>query len=382
MSALASRRRAPALLLGCVGLWLLAAMPAQAASCPQWPAWDAFKKNFISADGRVIDHGSARQHTVSEGQAYAMFFALVAGDDKSFAQLLRWTEDNLAQGDLSARLPAWQWGRRDDASWGVIDANPASDADVFIAYVLGEAARLWQQRYYRILSKLIGARILREEVVNVPGLGPTLLPAPIGFVEANTWRLNPSYSPPMLLRGLARLHPEQAWASLVPSTQRVLREPAVHGFAPDWVVWRDGGFVVDEKTLGLGSYDAIRVYLWAGMLAAEDPDRAALLQTLKPMAEQTAQLGAPPEKIDTARGTHENLGPSGFSAALLPMLSVLQMQPALNAQLARLQQSAAKDTGNYYDQVLRLFGQGWQQGRYRFDAQGRLSLQWTAACIG
>ena len=380
MSALASRRCAPALLLAGLFAWSLS---ANAASCPAWPAWDAFKSSFITADGRVVDHSSARQHTVSEGQAYAMFFALVAGDNTSFARLLRWTEDNLAQGDLSAHLPAWQWGRRDDASWGVIDTNPASDADVFIAYVLGEAARLWQQRYYRILSKLVGARILREEVRDVQGLGPTLLPAPVGFVEANTWRLNPSYSPPMLLRGLARMHPEQAWISLLPSTRRVLREPARRGYAPDWTVWRAGaGFVADEKTKAVGSYDAIRVYLWAGMLDADDPDRATLVDALRPMADSTARLGAPPEKIDTVRGTTENHGPSGFSAALLPMLSTLELHDALNAQLARLDQAASSDARNYYDQVLRLFGQGWQQGRYRFDAQGQLSTQWTTACAG
>ena len=369
-------RHAAALLLAGLFAWSFTVD----AACPDWPQWTAFKHNFVSADGRVIDHSSAHQHTVSEGQAYAMFFALVAGDEKTFARLLRWTEDNLAQGDLSAHLPAWQWGRRDDASWGVIDANPASDADVFIAYVLGEAARLWQQRYYRILSKLIGARILREEVQDVPGLGPTLLPAPVGFVAANTWRLNPSYSPPMLLRGLARLHPEQAWASLLPSTQRVLREPATLGFAPDWTLWRDGAFHADQKTRGIGSYDAIRVYLWAGMLDAEDPDRAALLHALRPMADNTAKLGAPPEKIDTVRGSHENLGPSGFSAALLPMLGVLELREALNAQLARLEHSADQDARNYYDQVLRLFGQGWQQGRYRFDAQGQLTLRWIPPC--
>jgi endo-1,4-beta-D-glucanase Y len=38
-----------------------------------WPAWDAFRLQFISADGRVVDIGSPRSHTVSEGQAYALF---------------------------------------------------------------------------------------------------------------------------------------------------------------------------------------------------------------------------------------------------------------------------------------------------------------------
>ncbi|HDR9776712.1 TPA: cellulase, partial [Burkholderia cepacia ATCC 25416] len=69
-----------------------------------WPRWDAFKRDFISADGRVIDVGSADSRTVSEGQAYGLFFALVANDRRMFDTILAWTENNLAQGDLSAHL--------------------------------------------------------------------------------------------------------------------------------------------------------------------------------------------------------------------------------------------------------------------------------------
>ncbi|MGH8412478.1 MAG: glycosyl hydrolase family 8, partial [Pseudomonas sp.] len=89
----------------------LLALPAQGASQCVWPAWENFKQHLISDDGRVIDASSPQQITTSEGQSYGLFFALVANDGKSFDRLLTWTRNNLADGDLGARLPAWQWGR-------------------------------------------------------------------------------------------------------------------------------------------------------------------------------------------------------------------------------------------------------------------------------
>ena len=48
----------------------------------------------------------------AKGQSYALFFALVANDQATFDKVLAWTERHLAEGDLSARLPAWLWGEK------------------------------------------------------------------------------------------------------------------------------------------------------------------------------------------------------------------------------------------------------------------------------
>lgn len=356
---------------------------AQAAACP-WPAWQAFKGHYLSADGRVIDTTSERQHTVSEGQAYALFFALVANDREAFDRVLRWTEDNLAAGDLTQRLPAWIWGRRDDGSWGVVDANPASDADLWIAYTLAEAAVLWQERRYRVLAQLVGRNLLRMETARLPGLGPSLLPAPVGFVESPTrWRLNPSYAPLQLLRGLALRQPDAGWAALVPGTRRLLLDSAPRGYVPDWVLYdAEGGFLPDTKTSAVGSYDAIRAYLWAGMLHVDDPDRAALLKAYTPMADATAVNGAPPERVDTRSGAASGTGYAGYSAALLPFLAALDRPTALDAQRTRIAARAPQRHGDaYYENVLDLFGSGWDQRRYRFAANGSLHPGWQeSAC--
>ena len=145
-----------------------------------WPLWDGYAQKFIDAQGRVIDH-NGDDKTTTEGEAYAMFFALVADDRARFDKLLEWTEDNLAQGDLTARLPAWSWGKAADGSWKVLDANPAADADLWMAYALCEAGRLWDDPRYEKLGDLMAARVAQQEVVLVPGVGTTLIPGAQGF---------------------------------------------------------------------------------------------------------------------------------------------------------------------------------------------------------
>ena len=372
----AARRR---LLLGAVaGATLNAAV---AAPCDAWPAWVAFRQQFIGDGGRVVESATPRQRTVSEAQGYAMFFALVAGERALFERLLRWTEDNLAGGDLTQRLPAWLWGRRDDGSWGVIDDNAAADADLWIAYALGEAGRLWGVRRYTALSRSLSDRVAREETADLPGLGPTLLPGPKGFAGSDRWRLNPSYLPPMQLRWLAA-RGGGAWPALHSSSLRVLRDSAPQGIAPDWAVYEGGRFRIAEQTATDrdGSYDAIRVYLWLGLTSAHDPARAALLAHFAPMARATESAGAPPEHIDAIGGAVQGEGPPGFSAALLPFLQALGQTAAARAQLQRVQsQPPAADA--YYGQALALFGLGAQGGRFHFDAEGCVQPAWTACAV-
>ncbi|MEN7431444.1 cellulose synthase complex periplasmic endoglucanase BcsZ [Chromobacterium sp. TRC.1.1.SA] len=363
-----------------VALSALVFVSAQAAPCDGWPAWQDFRRHFVSDGGRVLDRSADGQPTTSEGQSYALFFALAANDRPAFDKLLQWTRDNLAGGDFSARLPAWQWGKRPDGQWGVMDDNSASDSDLWIAYDLLEAGRLWREPRYTALGKLLALRIAREETTDLPGLGPTLLPGRYGFSKPGLTRLNPSYLPPQLMARMAHALPGSNWAALRGTSQRVLLESAPAGFAPDWIGYRNG-FVADDASKASGSYNAIRVYLWAGMLAPDAPERAALLARLKPMARQVAKAGLPPETVDTRDGKVQGSGPIGFSMALLPFLQAQGDQAALQTQLLRVEAMPLSERPDaYYDHVLTLFGQGWQQARYRFKANGELVPAWEGAC--
>lgn len=73
---------------------------------------EKFKQDYISEGGRVIDPSDTRKITTSEGQSYALFFALAANDRKAFDKVLAWTRDNLA-GDISTtRSPPGYGGKR------------------------------------------------------------------------------------------------------------------------------------------------------------------------------------------------------------------------------------------------------------------------------
>ncbi|HCR5456707.1 cellulose synthase complex periplasmic endoglucanase BcsZ [Shigella boydii] len=313
---------------GIVTMLLLAAFSVQAACT--WPAWEQFKKDYISQEGRVIDPSDARKITTSEGQSYGMFFALAANDRAAFDNILDWTQNNLAQGSLKERLPAWLWGKKENSKW---------------------------------------------EVVTVPGLGSMLLPGKVGFAEDNSWRFNPSYLPPTLAQYFTRFG--APWTTLRETNQRLLLETAPKGFSPDWVRYeKDKGWQLKaEKTL-ISSYDAIRVYMWVGMMPDSDPQKARMLNRFKPMATFTEKNGYPPEKVDVATGKAQGKGPVGFSAAMLPFLQ------NRDAQAVQRQRVADNFPGSdaYYNYVLTLFGQGWDQHRFRFSTKGELLPDWGQEC--
>ncbi len=361
-----------ALLLG----WLLCLVSELASAADDaWPAWQRFKQLYVSQDGRVMDASVPQLITTSEGQSYGLLFALVANDRDGFDTLLGWTQNNLARGDLRRALPAWQWGRAPDGSWGVLDANPASDADLWIAYSLIEAGRLWCDERLAVLGRDLAARILREEVTLIPGLGVTLLPGPKGFVEQQTWRLNASYLPIQVLRALARN--DAQWRAVLESSEQVILASAPRGFAADWVQYRRGsGFITDRTTHGTGSYNAIRVYLWAGMLPASDPLHRALSRRLAPMVASTAQRAAPVESIDSNTLVQSGDGSPGFSAALLPMLANARQTVALQTHRARVESDSLQSGNAYYSDVLSLFGLGWLEGHYLFGANVSIVLNW------
>lgn len=355
--------------------------PSARAECAPWPAWESFKSVYMSGDGRVIDPMHADQRTVSEGQAYAMMFALIANDRATFDRLLAWTTNNLAQGDLAKHLPSWIWGKKKDESWGVMDPNAATDADVWLAYALLEAARLWREPRYELLADALIANVAKHEVMDLPRLGPTLMPAPHGFVHKDFYRLNPSYLALQPLRRFQQHTRSTLWTAVLASSRRVLLESAPKAAAGDWIEWRpQAGFLPDDKTKGIGSYDAIRVYLWIGMLDVQDPDRRDLLAHYAPVAALFSPDGRPPEHIEIATGRTRGWGSGGFSASFLPFFKANNDFGAVAQQKVQLAAQTAGDAKYYYDQVLRLWGEGWEAGRYRFAADGTLVTEWPG-CV-
>jgi len=351
--------------------------------------WHAYANHFLSSDGRVVDPMRSDM-TTSEGQSYALFFALVQNDRARFDQLLGWTQSNLAHGDLALHLPAWSWGKAKDGHWGVLDANSASDSDLWIAYDLLEAGRLWHEAHYTETGKRLAYLIARREVANLPGFGPALMPGPVvDFHIAGAWILNPSYTPVFLLDRLAALDPAGPWADIAAMVPVLLERSARGGFAMDWVCYTSGSGFTPCQASGkktpppLGSYDAIRVYLWAGMLAPDAPGKARLLCAIPGMNGYLQHYPAPPEKIAADGTALPTPGPPGFSAALLPYLEGNGDQQAIAQQMGRLKSQLDEKTylfgtsPTYYDQNLAIFGTGWANGSFRFGKSGELLVRWS-----
>ena len=343
-----------------------------------WPLWKSYAARFMDNQVRVIDH-DAGERTTSEAQAYAMFFALVANDRPRFDGLLQWTEQNLASGDLSTHLPAWLWGRPADNRWGVLDSNPAADADVWMAYTLLEAGRAWNNKRYTHIGTALAQHVAKEEVAVVPGLGTMLLPAPKGFHKADSYRLNASYVPLQLLVRLSQFLPDGPWDKIAASTPALITKSAPHGFAMDWIEFGKTG---EFEPSALGSYEAIRVYLWAGMLDPKTPHRNEILKALSGMKDYVRVKGLPPAKVKRDGTIEDPKGPVGFSAALLPCLSAAGESNLRNQQMSRVQSELDPATGlygkpaKYYDQNLLLFALGSEERRFWFDSQGELKTSW------
>ena len=364
------------------------AQRSQPCGTAPWPHWTKYVSAFVSADGRVVER-SAADRTTSEGEAYALFFSLVAGDRPVFDRVLKWSQENLAQGDLGRHLPAWNWGKRRDGNWGVVDANSASDADLWMAYALLEAGRLWSEPRYGDLSRQILSNVLAREVSDLPGLGPMLLPGPAGFMLGNDRgvRLNPSYLPPQVLRRFSSAGIPGPWDTVLANSIRTLRDAGRGGAIADWVLYRPRrGYARDPVHGSVGSYDAIRAYLWIGMLSDQEESAGELARALRGLLRQFQETGKLPERVDVLSGRAGGTAPIGFYAALMPLARATADDRSLKALQDRVAATEKNglygDPPTYYDQNLVLFARGFLDGRFRFDADGTLHTDWERQCLG
>jgi endoglucanase len=406
-------------------------LAAATAGCRQgpWDLWNAYSAHFINEDGRVVEH-SAGDRTTSEGQSYALFFALADNDRARFDKILSWSNNNLAAGDMSKKLPGWQWGKAPDGQWKLLDTNPASDADCWFAYTLIEAGRLWKNPGYSETGRQMLALIAKQEVADLPGFGSMLMPGNTAdWVHNNVWTLNPSYLPLFQFQRFAEVDPAGPWGGIAMNIPRLVRQSSPKGFAMDWVNYipNDGFYPApppgpnppppqagdpakpqQAATTGkpsgtdtasqttaqpppntkqpMGSYDAIRVYMWAGMVDGTGRTREDLVNSLSGMGGYLSNPDrtAPPEKVSAQGIPEPQDGPVGFEAALLPYLWVRADLARVAAQ-QRVRMSAQRnpDTGLYgkqpvyYDQNLVLFAIGYLDSRFRFGPRGELKVEWT-----
>lgn len=229
--------------------------------------WVTFKEDFIRSDGRVVDTAN-EDISHSEGQGYAMLFAVANRDLTTFSIIWSWTRNNLQIREDG--LFAWKWdpSHPDDP---VTDPNNATDGDLLIAWGLLRAAKLWGNDRYREEAMDI-IRKVRRTMVRETDFGPVLLPGANGFERNDAIIVNLSYWIFPAFVDIYKEDPSEIWMELHRSGVRLCRAARFGKWdlPPDWLLVPKSGSELElpddfEPVFG---YNAIRIPLhlkWGGV---------------------------------------------------------------------------------------------------------------------
>ena len=223
--------------------------------------WGDFKQRFVSPEGRVVDP-LQEEASHSEGQGFAMLFAVYYGDSVTFRKLWQWTQQHLQVRE--DKLLSWRWL----PGSGVTDKNNASDGDLLVAWALLRAAEKWHEAAYLKSSQEI-AHDIREKLLRRTDHGLILLPGNAGFDKSDGITINLSYWVFPALRDLPRADPSPEWGELTRSGISILGYARFGrwGLPPDWLQLGDKVRPADGYPERF-SYNAVRIplyLLWAGL---------------------------------------------------------------------------------------------------------------------
>jgi endoglucanase len=301
------------------------------------PEWEIFRRSFIEADGRVLDTGQGRiSH--SEGQGFAMLFAVHYEDRATFERVWQWTQRNLRVRDDA--LLAWKW----EPPGGVSDRNNATDADVLVAWALARAGAKWRQPEYEEAARRLG-RDIRGKLVKRVAHGLVLVPALEGFDKADGLTINLSYWVFPAFRELARVDPAPEWDELGRSGVTIL-EYSYFGrwrLPPDWLKLGERVAPGGPPPERFG-YDAVRIPVYLLWSRQETP---ALLKPYRDFWGHFAQARDLPAWTNLK---DDSVDSYGASAGIRAIAQVVREYPKLSA--ARL--PALASDASYYSAVLLL----------------------------
>ena len=229
--------------------------------------WKSYKKNFVLSSGRV-QRPDQDLDTVSEGQAYAMFFSVFMNDKKTFDRIYGWTEKHLSRNKKEGdHLLAWHWKEGDVDDW-----MPASDADCDYAFALLLASYKWKETIYSEKAIQVINDILEFETIRGNGNRLFLLPGIWGNEENGYLIQNPSYYSPAAFRLFFENTQDSRWLDLLETGYWILHQSSNRlgnlsgcGLVPDWcVVDSDGNILTAESRSNNYGWEAIRVPMRVG----------------------------------------------------------------------------------------------------------------------
>lgn len=235
------------------GSWVAGTVFATAAARAQLApdVWRDFRQRFVDGDGRVIDDDGASH---SEGLGTAMLASASVGDRDGFMRVWEFAR-GLRRDD---GLTSWRVQR----GGRVIDANNATDGDLYIGWALTRAARAFGDASFASEARRI-ARAVRAYCVRDTRHGPVLVPGRHGFDRPAYVVANPSYWVFPAFDALATVDPHPQWKALAHTAHALLARARFgrRGLTADWIEIDAGVQPWRERPARFG-YEAIRVPLF------------------------------------------------------------------------------------------------------------------------
>jgi endoglucanase len=234
-------------------------------------AAEHFLASYLTADGRVLRHDQGGD-IVSEGQAYGMLIAQIAGRPATVRRIWAWTKAQLSRADGLLAFHATGDG-------DITSHEPAADADVLAAYALLRYDGLHEESMHAD-GRRLAAAVFAEESVPLP----TGEPIPV----AGRWAtissppmVNPSYWMPGVFTAVARYTGDGRWSSAASASESLLCQvtDGGHRLPPEWVHLEAGRLTpAAAPGSGLGiryGLDAARLPLWLATGHSEPGRRLA-----------------------------------------------------------------------------------------------------------
>jgi endoglucanase len=270
----------------------------------------AFLTRYLLSDGRVIrrDQGG---DTVSEGQGYAMLLAVAVGNERDFNLAWQWDKANL---QLSNHLSSYHW---QDGT--VTGKDPATDADLDMAWALVLAAKRFDQPSDRSAGLQIASAILANETVNAGG-HLELVAGP--WARSVPYAVDPSYLAPEAMAALAKASGDSRWTALARDSDLLLlslsKGPGALELPPDWADLQVNGQITptgapDTKTAPSFGLDAQRVPVW--WAAACSTKQRAIAAAMWPILQEARGHGARLAYSLGGKSESDQVNPLGFVAA-------------------------------------------------------------------
>lgn len=255
---------------GCGGSSAPSGSSPPAAALATTTAAARFLNRYVTTDGRVIRHDQGGD-IVSEGQAYGMLIAEVAGRPALASTIWRWTAQHLRRGDGLLAFHATVAGQ-------VEDSQSATDADVLAAYALLRYRGPDADELNRAGRDMANA-VLDVESVSVAG-APVLVAGPWAK-SSGPPVVNPSYWMPSVFAAIARYTGDDRWSAAASEATRLLTALTSQGATvpPEWAKIVDGRLDATGAPDGSAPVEyglnAARLPLWYAAGCTADERRLA-----------------------------------------------------------------------------------------------------------